>query len=142
MHVRPTDGLAERAPELLDAHRELLAELGGTYQEVAASDVGEALVDVAKAERATQLVLGASRSVGGRTLLRGSVVTKVLRAADEIDVHVIATDASEERLDPVGMVRRRRPPAISRRRQALVVVAGVVALPIVTVAARRVARAS
>jgi two-component system sensor histidine kinase KdpD len=74
VHVRPTDGLAERSPELLARHRALLDDLGGSYQEVAASDIGEALVNVAKAERATQIVLGQSRQSRWTHLWRGSVV--------------------------------------------------------------------
>ncbi len=132
VHVRPTDGLAERSPALLEKHRQVLTDLGGTYQEIAASDVGEALVNVAKAERATQIVLGASRQPWWVHVIRGSVVTKVLRAADSIDVHVISTDETEEPFDAGGLVRRRLS-AISRRRQALGILLAMVALPLVTV---------
>jgi two-component system, OmpR family, sensor histidine kinase KdpD len=131
VHVRPTDGLAERSPELLARHRELLEDLGGSYQEVAASDVGEALVNVAKAERATQIVLGASRQSSWTHLLRGSVVSRVLRSAGSIDVHVIATDETEDTFDPA--IVRWRAPAISRRRVAIAFVTGAVLLPLVTI---------
>jgi two-component system sensor histidine kinase KdpD len=132
VHVRPTDGLAERSPKLLDKHRQVLTDLGGSYQEIAASDVGEALVNVAKAERATQIVLGASRQPWWVHVVRGSVVTKVLRAADSIDVHVISTQETEEPFD-AGAIVRRRLSVISRRRQALALLIAAVALPLVTV---------
>jgi two-component system sensor histidine kinase KdpD len=132
VHIRPTDGLAVRSPELLTRHRRLLEDVGGSYQEVAASDVGEALVNVAKAERATQLVLGESRQSRWAHLIHGSVVSRVLRAADAIDVHVIATAASEEVDAAPARNIRLRPPSISRRRQALAVGVAAVALPLVT----------
>jgi two-component system sensor histidine kinase KdpD len=131
VHIRSTDGLAERAPELLAGHRELLEDLGGSYQEIASSEVGQALVDVAKVERATQIVLGASRQSRWRHLLRGSVVSRVLRAAESIDVHVISTDEGDEPFDP-GAMMRFRAPAISRRRQALALLLGAVLLPLLT----------
>ncbi len=59
--VSASDGLARRAGPGLDAQRRLLDELGGRYLEVVGDDVAMALVGVARAERATQLVLGASR---------------------------------------------------------------------------------
>src|SRR3984893_9108048 len=43
VRVLPTDGLAVRTPELLDVHRQLLTDLGGSYQEVAGTDVGDTL---------------------------------------------------------------------------------------------------
>ena len=132
VHVRPTDGLAVRSSELLVKHRELLADLDGTYQEIAASDVGEALASFAKAERATQIVLGASKRSRWTDVTRGSIITRVLRAADEIDVHVISTKKTEEGGDGPPIAWRRRPPAISRRRQGVALLVALVVLPLLT----------
>src|SRR5712692_7424417 len=41
VHVRSTDGLAGPPKELLDEHRALLTELGGTYHEIVGDDVGK-----------------------------------------------------------------------------------------------------
>ena len=60
VHVRPQDGLAAGAAELLDEQRGLVEELGGTYREVVGADVGEALVSAAHTLNATQIVLGAT----------------------------------------------------------------------------------
>src|SRR5262245_4057431 len=62
VHVRSSDGLADRESSSLDGHRRLLIDVGGAYQELTADDVAAGLVQLARAERATQLVLGASRS--------------------------------------------------------------------------------
>jgi two-component system, OmpR family, sensor histidine kinase KdpD len=131
VHVRPTDGLAGRSSELLEKHRQLLTDLGGTYQEVAATDVGSALVNVAMAERGTQLVLGESRQSRWTHLIRGSVISRVLHAAESIDVHVISTvESGEARSAPP--LRRRAGPAISRRRQGLALLVAAVTFPLLT----------
>jgi two-component system sensor histidine kinase KdpD len=130
VHVRRTDGLAERSPELLAKHRAVLDDLGGTYQEVAASDVGEALVNVAKAERATQIVLGASRQSRWTHLLKGSVVNRVVQMSEAIDVHVISTEEEEEGGGPTLV--RWRAPAISRRRVWTALAVAAVLLPLLT----------
>ena len=59
VHVNSEDG---RRPStaMVEPYRKLLTDLGGQYHEVAGSDVAVALVDFARAENATQLVLGAS----------------------------------------------------------------------------------
>src|SRR5205807_10050140 len=59
IHVRATEGLSRVAPAL-ESQRRLLGELGGRYAEVTDSDVARAVVTFARAENATQLVLGPS----------------------------------------------------------------------------------
>jgi len=95
VHVRSEDGLAKPPSELLEKHTALLIELGGTYHRVAGNDIPSALVDFAKAERATQLVLGTSRRSRWTELTRGSIINNVIRLAAPLDVHVIHTDAPE-----------------------------------------------
>jgi two-component system sensor histidine kinase KdpD len=133
VHVRPTDGLTSRTSDWLVSHRELLEDLGGAYHEVGGDDVGEALVQFARSERATQLVVGASRRRRWAELLHGSVISRILRSADTIDVHVIATDTPDpdhEVGSPLRVVRS----GISRRRQGIACLFAVVALPLLTAA--------
>jgi two-component system sensor histidine kinase KdpD len=91
VHVVGDAGLTRPSPELLERHRALLEELGGTSHEVAGSDVASALVGFAAAHRATQLVLGTSRRSRWAEIARGSVINRVIRDAHGIDVHVIST---------------------------------------------------
>jgi two-component system sensor histidine kinase KdpD len=95
-------------PGSLGEHRHLIEEVGGTYREVAAAarDVAAALVAEARAESATQLVLGASGGSGRRR--RDRLVRAVLDAADDgFDVHVAARPSAAP-TDP-------RPPRAGRR---------------------------
>ena len=92
VHVRAQDGLAvgSQAADELASQRRLLTDLGGTYHDVVGDDVGEALVRFARAENATQLVMGASRRTRWEELLRGSPILEVVRRSGPIDVHVIS----------------------------------------------------
>ena len=63
----------QRATTLLDEHRALLEGLGGTYHEIVGSEIPTALTRFARAEHATQIVLGASRRSRWRELTQGSV---------------------------------------------------------------------
>ncbi len=61
VHVRAGEGLRGPPPALLESHRKLLEDLGGTYHEISGTDPASALVTLARSEHATQLVLGATR---------------------------------------------------------------------------------
>jgi two-component system, OmpR family, sensor histidine kinase KdpD len=95
VHVRSTDGLRSTPGSLLDRHRLLLEALGGQLHDVVADDPAQALVDFARSENATQLVLGASLRSRWTELTRGSVINEVLRRSGSIDVHVISHEPDE-----------------------------------------------
>ena len=61
VHVARSDGLSGASQGALAAQRLLVESLGGTYHQVLGDDVPQALLAFARAENATQLVLGDSR---------------------------------------------------------------------------------
>ena len=152
IHVRTDDGLTGSASQGLSQIRALLDDLGGRYVEVGAADVAPALVQVALAENATQLVLGATHRSRLTEFVHGSVVNSVIRAArGSLDVHVIATDtdadlaseaqssADQDRPPGFGssprLVRRHRRlllAPLSARRRIFSVVLAVVGFPLLT----------
>ncbi len=95
VHVVRSDGLRagrEVDSETIGERVSLLEEVGGRYVEVVGTDVADALLHVATAENATQIVLGASRESRVTEIWRGSVVRKLLRnARGRLDVHVISS---------------------------------------------------
>jgi two-component system, OmpR family, sensor histidine kinase KdpD len=108
VHVRTDDTLTGAGAQGLVHNRALLDDLGGRFVEVVATDVAPALVQVARAENATQLVLGATHRSRLTEFLRGSVINSVIRAAGgALDVHVIATEPELEADSEEGG----RPPA-------------------------------
>lgn len=131
VHVRVQEGLAGSSGELLHEHRRLLEEVGGEYHETAGSDVASALIDFARAENATQIVLGSSRRTRWHELIRGSVINRVVRLAGPIDVHVISHETAAAET-AIPRIRRRRASLPWRRRAAgwALTVAG---LPLLTV---------
>jgi two-component system sensor histidine kinase KdpD len=149
VHVRTDDGLTGTGSDGLARNRALLDDLGGRFVEVVGADVAPALVQVARAENATQLVLGATHRSRLSEFVRGSVINSVIRAAGgALDVHVIATDATDA-LEEVAAAtgseapRRHRPAPDPRRRRRLLsplsarrrlaaVLLGVVGFPLVT----------
>jgi len=119
VHVASEEGLATPPTGMIDRHRRLLVEMGGTYHEVAGADTAAALTDFARAENATQLILGASRRSRLQELLHGSVINRVMRLSGSIDLHVIAHEPTARNGEGRRRRRRskRRPSPINPRRQ-------------------------
>ena len=85
VHVRPDDGAARGEGQPLDTQQALVAAAGGSFQVVPGDDVAEALLSFARAEGATQMVLGA----GGPGLLTGGRMARLAAVAGHIDVHLV-----------------------------------------------------
>jgi two-component system sensor histidine kinase KdpD len=131
VHVRAGEGLAGPPPGALDRHRELLEDLGGSYHEVVGAEPSMALVAFARAERATQLVMGASRRSRWSHILHPSVINRVVRAAGDIDVHIISTREEEDETGrPLQPTRFSL--GLSRRRQVVAAAFAAVTLPLLT----------
>jgi two-component system sensor histidine kinase KdpD len=62
VHVRISDGLARPPAGDLDRHRELTADLGGTYTEIQGDAPAQALAEAARAQGAATVVVGRHRS--------------------------------------------------------------------------------
>ncbi len=109
VHVHPPGPPPEIEPSL-EANRRVLASLDGRFIQVAGEDVSAALVAFARAENATQLVIGGSNRSRLDRLMHGSVIGRVLDLSEGIDVHVIATLPGPDRGS-----KRHRPPASASR---------------------------
>jgi two-component system sensor histidine kinase KdpD len=90
VHVTRSDGLTGANPAAMAAQRRLVESLGGTYHQVVGDNVPEALLTFARAENATQLVLGVSRRNWLSSLLTGpGVSNRTIRGSGDIDVHMV-----------------------------------------------------
>ena len=133
VHVVAGDGLAGPSSFRLSEHRELLQEVGGRYVEASGADVAKALVQAARVENATQIVLGASRRSRWTEFFRGSIINAVIRAAGgAIDVHVISTASSEEDTRSLLTPPKLRLAPLSRNRRGTALVLTAVGLPVLT----------
>jgi two-component system sensor histidine kinase KdpD len=90
VHITRSDGLTGASPADLAAQRALVEALGGTYHQVVGDDVPDALLEFARAENATQLVLGGSRRSRLAALLTGpGIGATTIRDSGDIDVHLV-----------------------------------------------------
>ncbi len=93
VHVDRDDGLTAGTDRALEAQQALVASVGGSFQQIPGADIPETLLRYARAENATQIVLGASLRGRFLTLLSGkSIPTRVARRAEHIDVHLVSRD--------------------------------------------------
>jgi two-component system sensor histidine kinase KdpD len=130
IHVSKSDGLSGASPAALSSQRSLVESLGGTYHEIVGDSISHALIDFARGQNATQLVLGASRrSTLSRILTGVGIGAGTVRLAGDIDVHIVTHEE---------MGRGRALPAMTggltpkRRLQGAALAA--VTLPLLTVA--------
>ena len=90
VHITRSDGLTGANPAALAEQRRLVESLGGTYHQIVGDNVPEALLTFARAENATQLVLGVSRRNWLSALLTGpGVSNRTIRGSGDIDVHMV-----------------------------------------------------
>ncbi len=90
VHVSRSDGLTGASSANLATQRQLVEALGGSYHQVIGDDISRALLEFARAENATQLVLGGSRRSRFAALLTGpGIGASTIRESGDIDVHLV-----------------------------------------------------
>jgi two-component system sensor histidine kinase KdpD len=95
VHVARSDGLTGASPTALAEQRELVESLGGTFHSVVGDDIPTALLQFARAENATQLVLGVSRRGRVTRFLGGyGIGETVVQQSGDIDVHMVTHERS------------------------------------------------
>jgi two-component system sensor histidine kinase KdpD len=130
VHVSKSDGLTGADPSNLARQRQLVESLGGTYHQVVGDNISDALLTFAKAENATQLVLGASRRGWLLALLTGpGIGSRTIRDSGPIDVHIVTHPHAGARW---GILPRYRGGITPRRQLAGLVLAAALA-PVLTV---------
>ena len=98
VHVVSDDGLAAGDAAALEIQRTLIISLGGSFHQLPGVDVAATLLSFARAENATQMVLGASRRSRFFTFIAGkSIPTKLARRAEHIDVHLVSRGGTADR---------------------------------------------
>ena len=95
VHVAHSDGLTGASPAALAEQRQLVESLGGSFHSVVGDDIPTALLQFARAENATQLVLGVSRRGRIERFLSGyGIGETVVQQSGAIDVHMVTHERS------------------------------------------------
>ncbi|HEY2043625.1 MAG TPA: DUF4118 domain-containing protein [Jatrophihabitans sp.] len=93
VHIARSDGLAGSSIASLDEQRLLVESLGGSFHSIIGDDIPTAVLDFAKANNATQIVIGASRRNPTVAALTGpGTGMSITRRSGTIDVHVVSHD--------------------------------------------------
>ncbi|MCW2599266.1 MAG: kdpD [Frankiales bacterium] len=113
VHISRSDGLSGASPAALTSQRLLLESLGGSYHSLVGENVPAALLEFARANNATQIVIGASRRRPFTAALTGTGTgVSTIRQAGQIDVHVVGHDYAGQGLALPKLTR-----GLTRRRQ-------------------------
>jgi len=86
---------SEQARQRLETHLRLVETLGGRVTRLTSSRVADSLLDYARKNNVTRLVIGKPTHSRIRDRIRGSLLDSVVRGSGDIDVHVIRGDVGE-----------------------------------------------
>ena len=111
LYVTRDDGLTGISPETLSTLKHKAEQMGGTFHTVVGNDPAEAILEFARAENATQVIIGASRRGRISTVLRPGVGERVVAGSGDIDIHIVTHDYAGRRAaaphdDNLGRGRR------------------------------------
>ena len=133
LHVVKGDGLAATDPAEVAHQRQLAESMGGSWHQVVGDDVATAILDFARVENATQIVLGASRRGRWEAFLSGEGIgARVTRLSGKTDVHLVTHEAASTpglraSLPVAGLTT-----ALSVRRRVQGAVVALLLLPLLT----------
>ena len=98
VYVSTGDAAVDQRRHELDALRQLASDLGGHWHELKADDAVQAMLDFARQQQTTQIVLGSSRRSRWEELRQGNFLRRIVREASDadVDVHIIARRAPHQ----------------------------------------------
>jgi two-component system sensor histidine kinase KdpD len=94
VHVR-SRRLSRDEEKALDVQRLITESLNGEFVQLTAPVVPSALIQFVRERRITQIVMGSSLRSRWLEFLKGSVINRVLRATQGVDVYVIGQEQQE-----------------------------------------------
>jgi two-component system sensor histidine kinase KdpD len=88
VHVREGEGATD--PAWLEEVESLVRDLGGTFDVLDSETPVDAVLGYAYRNFVTQVVVGESKRSRWTEVTKGSFVTRLIRAASNVDIHVIS----------------------------------------------------
>ena len=108
VHVIRGDGLAGLSESRMGKIRELATSLDASLHTVVGDDVPTALLDFARENNATQLVIGTSRRSRWARLLEEGIGPTIVQRSGKIDVHIVTHDESKRGFRIASLAPRER----------------------------------
>jgi two-component system sensor histidine kinase KdpD len=84
-----TQALSNTARQTLLENITLAERLGAEIVSLSGDDVAEEIINYARAHAATRIAIGKSRERGWESLVRGTIVDRLLRSSGDIDIYVV-----------------------------------------------------
>ncbi|WP_290515205.1 sensor histidine kinase KdpD [Aeromicrobium sp.] len=112
LYVTRGDGLVQMDPDRLHRLHRMTEDMGGTFHTSVGDDTATAILDFARAENATQVLIGASRRGRLSTLANPGIGEIVIAESGDIDVHIVTHDEARRTKNNI-----RATPDLSRRRR-------------------------
>lgn len=129
VHILTNDGVSTSDVAKLTQFETLTESMRGSFHQIAAENIPEAILDFARSVNATQVVLGVTSKGRWKRLMQGeSIASKVTRLSEEIDVHMVTHEGASE--VKARRLHASRGLSATRRLQAILLLA--VLLPLVT----------
>lgn len=97
--------MGEKERERVWRNLRLAEELGGKIVRVVGNDIVEEMITVARNENVTSIVIGKSRHSRWREFWHGSLVDKLIRRSDGINIYVIQSKAEAESHSAISTAR-------------------------------------
>ncbi|MBW9214372.1 DUF4118 domain-containing protein [Mumia sp. zg.B53] len=110
VYVARRDGLSGTSPDQLARQHAMVTDLGGSFHTVVSDDVADGILSFARAENASQILIGASRRGRWSAALRPGVGERVIAGSGDVDVHIVNHQEARR-----GTRDRRRPDLGTRR---------------------------
>ncbi len=112
LYVTRGDGLVQMDPARLHKLHVMTEDMGGTFHTVVGDSTATAILEFARAENASQVLIGASRRGRLSTLANPGIGEIVIAESGDIDVHIVTHDQARRkrgsgRSTPELSVRRR-----------------------------------
>lgn len=97
--------MGEKEQDRVWRNLQLAEELGGKIVTVAGNDIAEEMITVARNENVTAVVIGKPRHSRWREFWQGSLVDKLIRRSEGINVYVIQSKAEDEAHSAISTAR-------------------------------------
>ncbi len=98
-HGRGVQAYREESVRRLEEHARLVEDLGAEVVRVSSSDIAKTLVEIAHRRHVSQIVLGQPARGRWEELLYGSIINRILRLSNDVDIHLVPLNRHKAKVE-------------------------------------------